>query len=202
MAPAATTTPKRSGAHSPNYPLSVSEATNLTSRWSRGHWVVIRVGRAKRVSRHGWCTWTASAWPAMSNDTKDKTTLDYAIDDGLFPSRKPAARTNSRHNGTRRTPTCRPQRSRRWPSCAAPQGDVVQLLAYTGLRFGELVGLRTKDVDLAARRFRVKRSITQVGGNPSPAGSPGGFQATRRSPRRTVPFWHWRTGSVPLGGGS
>lgn len=44
------------------------------------------------------------------------------------------------------------------------QGDVVVLLAYTGLRFGELVGLWVEDVDLKARRIRVRRSITQVGG--------------------------------------
>jgi integrase len=34
------------------------------------------------------------------------------------------------------------------------------------LRFGELVGLRVEDVDLAARRIRVRRSITRVGGKP------------------------------------
>lgn len=45
-----------------------------------------------------------------------------------------------------------------------PQGDVVLILAYTGLRWGELVGLRVGDVDLDARRVRVRRSITQVGG--------------------------------------
>lgn len=55
-----------------------------------------------------------------------------------------------------------------------PQGDVVMPLAYTGLRFGELVGLRVEDVDLQARRIRVRRSITQVGaklveGNPKSA---------------------------------
>ncbi|MGJ6122115.1 site-specific integrase [Mycolicibacterium sp. Y3] len=44
------------------------------------------------------------------------------------------------------------------------QGDVVILLAYTGMRFGELVGLRIEDVELDARRIRVRRSVTQVGG--------------------------------------
>ena len=48
-------------------------------------------------------------------------------------------------------------------ACGA-QGNVVLLLAYTGMRFGELVGLRVEDVDLQARRIRVRRSITQVGG--------------------------------------
>lgn len=69
------------------------------------------------------------------------------------------------------------------------QGDVVLLVAYTGMRFGELVGLRVEDVDLKARRIRVRRSITQVGGklvegNPKSA-------AGRRSipvPQRLIPI--------------
>jgi integrase len=73
-------------------------------------------------------------------------------------------------------------------ACGA-QGDVVSLLAYTGLRFGELVGLRIEDVDLGAKRIRVRRSITQVGGkltegNPKTA-------AGRRSipvPERVMPI--------------
>ncbi|SHU93457.1 prophage integrase [Mycobacteroides abscessus subsp. abscessus] len=44
------------------------------------------------------------------------------------------------------------------------QGDIVLILAYTGLRWGELTGLRVTDIDLPARRLRVRRSITQVGG--------------------------------------
>lgn len=49
-------------------------------------------------------------------------------------------------------------------SHAAKQGDVVLILAYTGLRFGELTGLNVEDVDLPARRIRVRRSITQLSG--------------------------------------
>jgi integrase len=65
----------------------------------------------------------------------------------------------------------------------------VALLAYTGMRFGELTGLNVEDVDLKARRIRVRRSITQVGGkliegNPKTA-------AGRRSipiPQRLLPI--------------
>lgn len=69
-----------------------------------------------------------------------------------------------------------------------PQGDVVSLLAYTGLRFGELIGLNVEDIDLKARRIRVRRSITQVGGK-LVEGNPKS-QAGRRSvpiPERLVP---------------
>lgn len=38
------------------------------------------------------------------------------------------------------------------------------ILAYTGLRWSELVGLRVKDVDLAARRLYVRRAAPEVEG--------------------------------------
>lgn len=41
------------------------------------------------------------------------------------------------------------------------QGDVVTVLAYTGLRWSELVGLRVKDVDLSARRLYVRRAAPE-----------------------------------------
>lgn len=44
------------------------------------------------------------------------------------------------------------------------QGDVVTILAYTGLRWSELVGLRIKDVDLAVRRLYVRRAAPEVEG--------------------------------------
>lgn len=48
---------------------------------------------------------------------------------------------------------------------AAPvYGDAVRLLAYLGLRSGELLELRKKDVDLARRRVSVHRNVTAVGG--------------------------------------
>ena len=68
------------------------------------------------------------------------------------------------------------------------QGDVVLILAYTGLRFGELTGLNVEDVDVEARRIWVRRSITQVGGR-LVEGNPKS-DAGRRSvpiPERVVP---------------
>jgi integrase len=44
------------------------------------------------------------------------------------------------------------------------QGDVVTLLACTGLRWSELVGLRVKDIDLTARRLYVRRAAPEVEG--------------------------------------
>ena len=65
---------------------------------------------------------------------------------------------------------------------------MVLILAYSGLRFGELTGLNVEDVDVDARRIRVRRSITQVGGR-LVEGNPKS-DAGRRSvpiPERIVP---------------
>jgi integrase len=44
------------------------------------------------------------------------------------------------------------------------QGDVVTILAFTGLRWSELVGLRVGDVDLVARRLYVRQAAPEVEG--------------------------------------
>ena len=78
-------------------------------------------------------------------------------------------------------------------SRAAKQGDVVAILAYTGLRFGELTGLNVEDVDLDARRIRVRRSITQLSGRLIEG--PPKSRAGRRSvpvPSRLIPVLQHR----------
>ncbi len=45
-----------------------------------------------------------------------------------------------------------------------PYRTAVLTLAYCGLRFGELAGLRTSDVDLMRRRITVQRAVVDLGG--------------------------------------
>ena len=90
--------------------------------------------------------------------------LDLAVRDGRLP-RNPAAGV--------RLP--RPAESRKQfltapevASLADASGRdrvLVYVLAYCGLRFGEAAGLRVGDVDLARRRLRVERSISDVNGH-------------------------------------
>jgi len=47
---------------------------------------------------------------------------------------------------------------------AGDDGDVIRLLAYTGLRFGELAALRVRRVDFLRLRLTVAESATEVGG--------------------------------------
>ncbi len=57
----------------------------------------------------------------------------------------------------------------------------VLVLGYCGLRFGEVAALRVGNVDLKARRIRVRRSVTNVTGTGSVEG------ATKNHSARTVP---------------
>lgn len=62
------------------------------------------------------------------------------------------------------------------------QGDVVTILAYTGLRWSELVGLRVGDIDLDAKRLHVHRAAADIAGRIHV-----GLTKTRAA-RRTVPL--------------
>jgi integrase len=118
-----------------------------------------------------------------------KMTLDYAIEDGQLLSRNRASRTKFPPLRQKSHTYLTTSEVAALAAACGRQGDVVLLLAYTGLRFGEVVGLRSEDVNLCARRIRVRRSITQVGGklvegNPKSA-------AGRRSiplPERLMPI--------------
>jgi integrase len=63
------------------------------------------------------------------------------------------------------------------------------ILAYTGLRFGGLIGLKAEDVNLEARHIRMRRSTTQLSGRLLEG--PPKSRAGRRSvptPERLVPI--------------
>jgi integrase len=118
-----------------------------------------------------------------------KMCLDAAGENGQLLGRNPAART--------KFPPLRPTTHTYLTAAevvalavvCGPSGDVVTLLAYTGMRFGELTGLNVEDVELKARRIRVRRSMTQVGGR-LVEGNPKS-KAGRRSipvPQRIVPI--------------
>ena len=128
-----------------------------------------------------------------------KMTLDYAVDGGHV-AKNPASRTRFPPMRSTTHTYLRSTEVTALAEACGTQGDVVLILAYTGLRFGELTGLNVEDVDLHARRIRVRRSFTQVGGrlvegNPKSA-------AGRRSvpiPERLVPVLKERIDGRPAG---
>ena len=60
------------------------------------------------------------------------------------------------------------------------QPEVVRLLAYTGLRWGEIAALRVCDFDMLRRRVNVSRSVTESGGLV--------WSTPKTWERRSVPF--------------
>lgn len=59
--------------------------------------------------------------------------------------------------------------------------EIIYTLAYTGLRWGELAGLRVRNVDLPKRRVSVERAITQLRDGSFHEGPPKSWE------RRSVP---------------
>lgn len=111
-----------------------------------------------------------------------RSVLDRAVEDGAI-SANPARRVPLPHLPHREHHRYLSAQQVDDLACAlGTQGDVVTVLEYTGLRWGELVGLRVEDVDLTRRRLRVVRSVTPVAGKPV-EGPP-----KSRAGRRMVPI--------------
>jgi integrase len=66
-------------------------------------------------------------------------------------------------------------------AAAEPHGLIIRVLAYTGLRWGELAALRVRRVDLARRRLLVAESVTEIGGHAV-------FGTPKTHQRRSVPL--------------
>ena len=64
---------------------------------------------------------------------------------------------------------------------AEPYASVVLVMAYCGLRWGEMAALRAKDIDIARRRLSVEQNAVEVG-HKFIVGTPKSHE------RRTVPF--------------
>jgi integrase len=107
--------------------------------------------------------------------------LDLAIRDGRL-ARNPAAGVKLPRptEGDKRFLT-HEQVARLAAECREPYDLLVLVLAYTGLRWGELAALRVHDVHLDTRRINVARSMTEVNGK-AVFGTPKNHQ------RRQVPL--------------
>jgi integrase len=103
-------------------------------------------------------------WAKVSTLLLLRSILEVAHDDGRI-HRNPACGVSAG-----RIPERERHRYLSAPEVAAlaaackHQGDVVTILAYTGLRWSELVGLRVGDIELAARRLHVRRAAPEVEG--------------------------------------
>lgn len=110
-----------------------------------------------------------------------------ALDDGV--AREIVSRNVACHLRSRRRPTAQ-STARSWTAqelhqflgAASPQRlyPALHLAAHTGMRRGEVVGLRWADLDTARSRLSISRSLQNVGGKPVE------FGVKTRTSRRTV----------------
>jgi integrase len=93
--------------------------------------------------------------------------MALAVEDRLIPANPVPEVTRPTRQRKRRNYLDHGQVARLADECGAsfaPYGLVVRVLAYTGLRFGELSALRAGDFDAARRRLRVRDGATEVKG--------------------------------------
>jgi integrase len=76
---------------------------------------------------------------------------------------------------------------------AGDYGLAIRVLAYTGLRFGELAALRVRRLDLMRRRIEMAESVTEVGGRAVYGHAEESRRAVR--PRRPVSGGRTRPGN-------
>lgn len=107
---------------------------------------------------------TVGPWAKVSTLRLLRSILDVAHQDGRI-HRNPAVGVSAGRIPEReRHRYLSAQEVRALATACGDQGDVVTILAYTGLRWSELVGLRVKDVDLTARRLYIRRAAPEVEG--------------------------------------
>ena len=89
--------------------------------------------------------------------------LNSAIDDGRL-ARNAASRVKLPRDRTRDKRFLSHEEVARLADAAGPDHLIVRVLAYCGLRFGELAALRVRNVDPLRRRLAIEESATEVDG--------------------------------------
>jgi len=153
--------------------------THIAPRWTG-----VAIGDVRHSDVQAWSAELTSG--GMSPASVRKTvrvlslTLDLAVSDRLLAV-NPCAKVKIAR------PEVAPRRYlnhlqvRALANASGDRRAVVLLLAYGGLRWGELAALRVGDVDLGRRRVTIERSVTEVGGKLE-------WTDGKSSKRRTVPM--------------
>jgi integrase len=89
--------------------------------------------------------------------------LNSAIDDGRLP-RNPASRVKLPHARSRDKRFLTHEQVATLADAAGEDQLIIRVLAYCGLRFGELAALRVRNVDPLRRRLQIEESATEVDG--------------------------------------
>ncbi len=123
-------------------------------------------------------TWTRRITPTYSASRVRKAftifnqTLDWAVSNGSI-SHNPAIRAKEMSGKKGLLPTVSKTRENTYLSheqvrelarASGRYSNMITIMAYTGVRFGEATELRVKDVNLVTRRLHVRRAVSDVRG--------------------------------------
>lgn len=110
--------------------------------------------------------------------------LSYAVTLGMLHS-NPAAGVTLPKVQKRAKVYLTPQQLDLFVSCCNEKADLALLLGTTGLRWGEAVALRPKDIDFARRRITISRTAVSIGSRVSFNAPKTGEVRTVTAPQRT-----------------
>lgn len=155
----------------PTTVIKASTRVSRRSRWEKHvapYWDGREVGTIRKTDVQAWISKLADAGAKPTTIDQALTllrlVLEYAVDDGKLAA-------NPAHGVKKPKIQQKPHKYLTVDQVRLLAGEVednygnvVLLLAYSGLRFGEMSALRVGDVDLDRRRLRVHRSNTTAGG--------------------------------------
>lgn len=148
-------------------PSTRARYAGLLTRWVLPRWSGVSLAEVSHADVSAWVTEMVAAGLAPSTVRQAHRVfallLGLAVRDGRL-SRNPADRVSlPRAHRTEKRFLSHDQVVALADN-AGPYQLVVLVLAYCGLRFGELAALRVRNVDLLRRRLEVVESVTEVGG--------------------------------------
>ena len=130
-------------------------------------WENVAVGDVRRTAVQAWVAQMTAGGLGASGVRQALGTLHKILQDAVADRRivaNPASGVRlPKAVGRRRTYLDAGQLAR-LAVCAGDLGPVLLVLGWTGLRFGELAGLRVEDVDVLRRRLTVRRTVSEVAG--------------------------------------
>ena len=109
-------------------------------------------------------TLTVGPWAKLATVRLLRSILDMAREDGRIHSNPAQGVSSGRIPVRERHRYLTAAEVAALAIACGDQGDIVTILAFTGLRWSELVGLRVGDVDLKARRLYVRQAAPDVEG--------------------------------------
>lgn len=135
-------------------------------------WGARQVASIRRSEVQEWVSTIRRVRPAKSGSTAPSSTLvanchavlkqilDVAVDDGRLRSNPAAGVKLPRKSGPVKAYLTPAQLNALVAECG-DRGDIIAVLGTVGLRWGELAGLRVKDVNVLRRRLNVERTIAR-----------------------------------------